>query len=376
MDLTLILTESCNLRCTYCYQPSYPERHMDSRVAIAAIERSIEEGANQIALTFFGGEPLLRKEALLEILVAARALERRYEIPVTAKVSTNGLLVDEAFIAAAAQLGLFISLSCDGVEASQNSGRPTAEGDESAPAVYRALELLVRRRLPFATYSVITPNNVTRLDESIRMLWERGARILITAMDYTATWRPQDVRTLKRQYRKLAGFYRDKLREREHFHLEPFDSRISQRTRGGEWKACAPGVRQITVAPDGTLYGCVEYFHRRLMPLGNLETWLDRDAVKALSCARGGRPPECADCGVRDRCVNSCACVNLRGTGEARLPSEISCLLEQLTIQCVDESGGKLYREKNAGFLVRSYSQSYHLLSSIEAYLNDIGVKS
>src|SRR5690606_13880661 len=110
------------------------------------------------------GEPLLRKEALLKILEAARALERRYEIPVTAKVSTNGLLVDEAFIAAAAQLGLFISLRCAGVEASQNSGRPTAEGDESAPGVYRALELLARRRIPFATYSVITPNNVTRLD--------------------------------------------------------------------------------------------------------------------------------------------------------------------------------------------------------------------
>jgi len=339
------------------------------------MEGAIASGARNLALTFFGGEPLLQKENLLQILRAARTLEHRHEIPVTAKVSTNGLCLDEAFLEEAGRLGLFISLSCDGIAAAQNQGRPLAEGGDSADRVHAALDLLIARKLPFATYSVITPHNVAHLDDSIRMLWARGVRILITAMDYTANWTPADRKELKRQYTRLGKFYREQLANREHFHFEPFDSRIMQRTRGSEWKACAPGLRQVTVAPDGTLYGCVEYFYRREHPIGTLDTWVNWEAVKALSRARSGRPPECADCGVNDRCVNACACVNMRGSGDPRLPTEVSCLLEQLTIQCVDELGGLLYKRKNRDFLVRAYSQSYHLLSSVEAYLEELGVK-
>lgn len=79
---------------------------MALRVAIAAIERSITEGAKQIPLTFFGGEPLRRKGALLGPLAVDRPLGRRHESLVTAKVYTKGLLANDAFIAAA-QLELF-----------------------------------------------------------------------------------------------------------------------------------------------------------------------------------------------------------------------------------------------------------------------------
>src|SRR6266540_1082421 len=98
MDLTFILTEECNLRCTYCYQKNYPRTVMPASVAVSAIDTALRHGARRLSLTFFGGEPLLQADTLFAVLQAARDRERRDAVPVTAKVSTNGLLLDDAIL--------------------------------------------------------------------------------------------------------------------------------------------------------------------------------------------------------------------------------------------------------------------------------------
>ena len=79
-----------------------------------------------------------------------------------------------------------------------------------------------------ATRTVITPDTVCHLSASISYLWDRGARILVSAIDYTAEWDADALARLEAEYRRVARFYTRLLRERRAFHLEPFDSRISQ----------------------------------------------------------------------------------------------------------------------------------------------------
>ncbi|MBI3857627.1 MAG: radical SAM protein [Planctomycetes bacterium] len=374
MELTFILTEECNLRCTYCYQKNYPRSVMPVPVALSAIDGAIRNGARRLELTFFGGEPLLQAGPLFEILGRARELERERGIPITAKTSTNGLALDDRVIAQAARLGLFISLSHDGVREAMDAGRVTPEGASAFDRVEAALRRLVAARMPFGVYSVITPGNVRYLARSRRHLWEAGARLLISAIDYTADWDPDALRRLLKQYEELGDFYRSLLRERRDMHFEPFDSRISQVTRPADWKSCAPGVRHVTVAPDGALYGCVEYFYRRLGSIGRAETWLDAARLRELSRNRQHPPDECGDCVLNDRCNNDCACINLRTTGQANVPPASLCITEQETIRAADRLAARLYRERLPEFLLRHYSGSYHLLSSVERWLESMGV--
>jgi uncharacterized protein len=373
MDLTFLLTEDCNLRCAYCYQPQFRPVAMAAETGIQALRQAIHHGAENLALTFFGGEPLLNTPSLWAILRAARSLEREHGIPVTAKVSTNGLLLDEPFLREAALLGLFVSLSCDGNGPAQDAGRVRPTGEGSSAEVTRALRLLVAARRPFAVYSVVTPANVRWFARSRQWLWDEGARILVSALDYTATWDAPALEELERQYRRVGRMYAASLRRKAGFHLEPFDSRIGLRTRGNNQR-CAPGLSQVTVAPDGALYGCLEYFHRRLSPLGDVARWLDQEAVRALCAPRAARPEECQDCGVRDRCNTACACVNLRGTGDPARPPTALCLSEQLLIQSVDRIAAGLWRKRVPEFLLRQYSDSYHFLSGIEALLTEMGI--
>lgn len=374
MDVTFILTEECSLRCAYCYQKNYPVTVLPVPTAVAALDSAARHGARFLALTFFGGEPLLRRDNLFAILEEARALERARRLPVTAKVSTNGLALDDEAIRRARELGLFISLSHDGVREAMDGGRVLPDGRSAFDRVDAALRRLVEARIPFAVYSVITPKNVACLARSREYLWETGARILVGAIDYTADWDEDAVRTLVREYRKLGRLYRRLLKDRANVHLEPFDSRIAQWTRPGEFQRCAPGVRQVTVGPDGTLYGCVEYFYRRLHPIGNAWTWLDPEAVRAVSHERCDRPDECGECALASRCNNTCACINLRATGRVNVPPASLCLTEQETIFEADRLAAKLYRRRVPEFLMRQYSRSYHLLSSIERLLESMGV--
>ena len=51
MDLTLILTEDCNLRCAYCYQKNFRRNHMSAEVGMAAVRAAIERCGPSLALT-------------------------------------------------------------------------------------------------------------------------------------------------------------------------------------------------------------------------------------------------------------------------------------------------------------------------------------
>ena len=372
MEVTLILTEACNLRCKYCYQQSFPPSEMPVQFAVEAIRSAVAHGARSVALTFFGGEPLLKAAGMFEILSAARRIESDMRVPVTAKVSTNGVLLTDEVVRQAGRLGLFISLSMDGTRAAQDAGRRTESGESCFDEADEALRLLVRARRPFAVYSVVTPQNAAHLAASADYLWGAGARLIVHAIDYTAAWDGESIGVLKSEYIKLGKLYQRWMRRKENFHLEPFDSRIAQVTRRSEQKHCAPGVRQVTVAPDGRLYGCIEYFHRRYLQLGNVCDWLDADRVRQLVAERRGGPAECRSCGMGDRCNRSCACVNLRGTGRVDTPPESVCRTEQAAISSVDAVASRLYRRKTPAFLMRHYSCNYHLLTGIERLVEDM----
>ena len=60
MNLTLHLTDNCNMDCTYCLREKCP-KDMTEEVLIKACDLSFSKG--KIAgLCFFGGEPLLKKD--------------------------------------------------------------------------------------------------------------------------------------------------------------------------------------------------------------------------------------------------------------------------------------------------------------------------
>jgi uncharacterized protein len=155
MTVIVKIAERCNLACPYCYMYTGPDQSWRDRPAFldpARAQRLVDRLAehldaaeeNAVVLNFHGGEPLLfgqeRWRALLSDIAARLPAER-----VQLAVQTNGVLLDEAWLALFAEFGVHYCISCDGPPSVHDRLRMFHDGRPSAKQVEDAIRLAIRR---------------------------------------------------------------------------------------------------------------------------------------------------------------------------------------------------------------------------------------
>ncbi|MCE9611947.1 MAG: 4Fe-4S cluster-binding domain-containing protein [Chthoniobacter sp.] len=368
MQLTFHVTKACNLRCRYCYYASFPAPKMGLETALRATDQTLALGHRHLGVTFFGGEPLLCKELIRQLVPAIKERCGGAGVSVNFKIPTNGLLLDAAFLQFCEEHAIFLSLSMDGDEEAQ-SDRVAPNGDASFQAAKKALHLLAVRATAFATYSVITPRNVSRLAQSLQALYQWGSRILITALDYSAPWTHQDLGLLQREYERLAEFYFTKTKAGHHFYMSAFDSKIAAHTRpdnDGD-TVCRIGINQLSVAPDGTYFPCIQFVERSEFAVGHVSEGIDLQKCERLFSGSIAAEPSCGSCGIATRCSSHCACVSLASTGTLHGVPPIVCEHERVLTPIADAVAARLYRRRVPLFINKHYNPDYDLLRTVEA---------
>ena len=113
MNLTLHLTENCNMDCAYCVHEKKPVR-MSEAVVDAAVDLAFSTGKNA-GLCFFGGEPLLESGLIYRAI--RRCMLKTIETgkPAFYKMTTNGTLLMERFLENAHAIRMGIGLSFEGL---------------------------------------------------------------------------------------------------------------------------------------------------------------------------------------------------------------------------------------------------------------------
>jgi sulfatase maturation enzyme AslB (radical SAM superfamily) len=169
----LVVTSACNLRCTYCLQDRHPARRMSEETAHEVLGRLLGSRRRQLAIGFYGGEPLLAFD-LVRGTVEEAERRRPRGSRLLFSLSTNGLLLDAEKAAFLAAHGVETQVSFDGSRAAQELRAPGTFGRLS-----ERLEEL--RRLCPAFYEgllevaiVVTPDNLHTLAESVGLLLERS----------------------------------------------------------------------------------------------------------------------------------------------------------------------------------------------------------
>lgn len=140
----LLLTNRCQLRCTYCYAAAGESRPkvLKAETARAVIDaicaRAEEQGRPGYRLEFHGGgEPTLEWDVLTEAVEYARAK------PLKANISiTSNAIWSDAQCAWLIDHMDSLSISMDGDEVTQNTNRPLASGKPSFPIVLKNLRRL------------------------------------------------------------------------------------------------------------------------------------------------------------------------------------------------------------------------------------------
>lgn len=361
MHLTLHLTDRCNLACRYCYaRPGTAD--MTLATALAAIDECTR-GAENPGVIFFGGEPLLREDLIFDVIaVCERHTPHRFHY----KVTTNGTLVTPAFLARAAAARLHVAVSCDGAPPTQDRHRVTAAGEGSSAALLPRLEAVLATQPYAPVMMTVNPDTAADFAENVRFLRARGAAYVISSVNFAADWDAAAWRRLKRAYRQLAAWYLDAYRREEKFYFAAFDKRIATRIWPGRGASCQLGKRQVSVAPDGTYYPCVQFVGRPEFAIGRVGEGIDAARRGCIFERNERAKPSCAGCALLGRCNNRCGCLNFSTTGSLDAVPPFFCAHERFLVPLADSLAETLYAERNAMFLQRHYNPAFPVLSILE----------
>ncbi|WP_426210442.1 radical SAM protein [Massilia sp. TWP1-3-3] len=155
LSVILKVTERCNLACPYCYfffsgdesYKAHPPVIAGGTVTevIAFIRKAvIETGVRQVRLGLHGGEPLLLKvDKFAELCAQFRAaLDPLCDLMLV--VQTNGVLVNDEWVAVFSRFQVRVGVSIDGDEAVHNIFRITKKGKGTYAETRRGWNLLNR----------------------------------------------------------------------------------------------------------------------------------------------------------------------------------------------------------------------------------------
>ena len=144
--LALFVTESCNLACDYCFAANMEGKHVTEPVPRQAIDLMFAPGneAEQVTITFWGGEPLLKFDLVRELVGYAKDVAARRGKRVDFAMPTNLTLLTDEMVDFFQAHGVSLSLSLDGEEAAQ-ALRRTRAGGSSFPIISKKLDLVRRR---------------------------------------------------------------------------------------------------------------------------------------------------------------------------------------------------------------------------------------
>lgn len=99
LHLTILPTGKCNFSCSYCMeeeQPLFKERMTeDGQVAVIKYVQKNIKNYNGLHISWFGGEPLLEKNAICKLSEQFIRICKARCIPYTAQIVTNGFCLNE-----------------------------------------------------------------------------------------------------------------------------------------------------------------------------------------------------------------------------------------------------------------------------------------
>lgn len=186
--LELIMSESCNFRCTYCIhfnnletsdRINNPHKFMTVEKAKEALDYYLSilrsHGKTIAEVNFGGGEPLMvwsRIETILNYCRDAYSDEFTFSY----SINTNASLITPAVALVLKDFGVRIAASMDGLESGNNRVRLTKSGHGTFNSIVRGFENLVSVGYPLDGFAVtVNGDNFPDLNESvIDWAFERG----------------------------------------------------------------------------------------------------------------------------------------------------------------------------------------------------------
>jgi len=251
-NVTLVITQSCNLSCTYCYEHHKSKAVMPLKLAKKLIRTELQSIKNNdgLELDLFGGEPFLEFELIKQI---TNFVQEECSIPFVIFATTNGTLVHgEIQEWLRDNKDIFTcGLSIDGTREMHNANRSNSYDMIDWPFF---AELYPEQEIKMTISEATLPS----LYKGVVDLHTKGFRVSCN-LAYGIDWsQAKNIEMLDRELKKLVEYYVENPDVEPCSMLNMDISRVG--IRDNETTAyCGAGLHMRTYDVDGQLYPC-QYF--------------------------------------------------------------------------------------------------------------------
>lgn len=314
--VSLMLTYSCNLNCSYCYERFKSSSTMSIDMAKKQIVQIFNETLKQgkykaLEISFMGGEPLLEFEKIK--LLSEWCWQQEWGIPYILFASTNGTLLTsemkEWFYKNRDKIVLGISL--DGTLSMQAINR----GDMASKI---DIDYFLNTWPLQGIKMTISKETLPYLYEGVIFLHEKGFQQIYANLAYGINWNDADLKIYKEQLLMLVEYYA------LHADLKPCSLLSLNLTEiidlsYSYTKHCGCGEGTSLINVDGKTYPC-PVFSPSTMSHELLEGLEDIDFTDVLAFV----PQKCRQC-VLHRACPKCYGMNYLHTGKIDSFNEFNC---------------------------------------------------
>lgn len=323
-SLSLILTDDCNLACTYCFEPESMRKTdiMPMKVIDKSIEFLFSENneTNEGNILIFGGEPMIHPAGVVRIIDYGHEVALKQGKKFSMSIVTNcTMLTEEVKLALGRHFDRgnngSVQLSVDGIPEVQNRTRPTREGKESWSLVERTIkEYQQFFGSDFSTktniHGVLSPENIGDLYAGYKFFYEElNCRQIWFIPQQEDVWKPEHAKIYDEQ---LNMVYEDVLARLKQSKNPDIIQEYCPLNRCVELKSthpkpCACGEGFYSVTPNGTLYPCHQFYYSDKIGetiIGDVWNGISEDRVRIfleysnedMSCPSSCTQYECFRC--------------------------------------------------------------------------------
>ena len=344
LNLILLPTLQCNLACPYCYEDKRP-LFMTPAVE-ADLLRWVERHFRRkrvIQAAWFGGEPLLGGGTIRRLSAGLQAFCERVHADYIATLTTNGVLMDAAFLSAFPDLALrHVQVTFDGSRAHHDQMRRTLAGRGSFDQIMENT-LAFCRAIPPEQCSLSIRINCTdaNFDDIEDLL-----AVLPEAIQSRATLFFRWVYANKASASRGLGAFSEERQGCDSFQgLRRLNARamemgfhVADPLASQTFFYCEADFRdQYIIYPDGNVFLCAHDGNDRT-PLFNVAEGLAPDGIQSRSLSHYARwmttgpfaEPGCVACRLLPICLGECR--------RAWFEGKPNCLLGNSTLPYITEN--------------------------------------
>lgn len=324
--IELLLSESCNLSCKYCFAEANKGRPpMPFEIAISAIDKAMQLPVKSFSLEFGGGETFLYFDNFANLVKEIRERAARVEKDIQILVQTNGTLLHKhKLVEFLLKNSISVGISMDGPPKLNDLSRPRNDGRGSAKDIVKCIKLMNRYQqadIPVLTvvnrYNVDHPSQVLDYFNSLGI--SKGLFLPTLQLGAAvANWEGTGISS-----EEFFEFMKQMIEHSEYgqnfrcLTIKRMLDNLINPTRDFRCmrSLCGAGKEYIVVDSQGNIFPCAHHVHRSNLKMGHildstpLDQYFSQNVFlnELFETRRVSNIYECSRCLWRHLCEGGCS---------------------------------------------------------------------